>query len=263
MKDMKVTAKDIVNKLAEKHWQDVFVAECKDGSSGGGHLRMDAWVMKKSWANPLTIGYEVKVSRQDFLNDEKWRGYLPYCNEFYFVCPSGLIQPDEIGDGIGLMWLAKTGTRLLRKKKAVYRDDLNQLDVYKYIIMCRSVIKDNSFDSLESKQDNVTYWRSWLEDKDENKDLGRRVGRKIRELVISRIDQVDSKNRILKAENRKLAHVKAELKKMGFETVPQEWQLDRKVEELKRVLPDNFCRDLRNIKKCIEGVLEKAELVKK
>lgn len=28
---------------------------------------------------------EVKVNREDFLQDKKWQGYLPYCHEFYFL----------------------------------------------------------------------------------------------------------------------------------------------------------------------------------
>ena len=49
-------------------------------------------------------GYEIKVSRSDFVNDTKWQDYLPYCHQFYFVCPPDLIQPDELPKEIGLMY---------------------------------------------------------------------------------------------------------------------------------------------------------------
>jgi hypothetical protein len=61
---------EIITLLKQKHYDDIFIPECKDGPTQlGSHLRMDAWVMKKSWANSCFIGYEEKVSRSDFLQD--------------------------------------------------------------------------------------------------------------------------------------------------------------------------------------------------
>jgi len=62
-----MTAKDIIKILSHKHRDDVFVTECKNGPSNRGYLRLDAWVMARSWARPKVTGYEVKVSRSDFL----------------------------------------------------------------------------------------------------------------------------------------------------------------------------------------------------
>lgn len=63
----------IVALLAARHVNDVFIPECKDGpTQSGSHLRMDAWAMNKSWAHPCAIGYEVKVTRADFIGDNKW-----------------------------------------------------------------------------------------------------------------------------------------------------------------------------------------------
>jgi len=109
MERITMNAKDIIKLLAQKHARDLFVSECKNGSTWftEGGLRLDAWVMKRSWASPLTIGYEVKVSRQDFLSDSKWHGYLDYCNEFYFVCPPELIQPNELPPKRVLYWTSK------------------------------------------------------------------------------------------------------------------------------------------------------------
>lgn len=79
-------AKNILRLLEAKHSKDLLIPECKDGptQSVSEHLRMDAWVMNRSWAHPCYTAYEIKVTRSDFLNDRKWRGYLPYCNEFFF-----------------------------------------------------------------------------------------------------------------------------------------------------------------------------------
>jgi hypothetical protein len=54
-----ITAPQILELLRVKHEGDVFVPECKTGpSQGHDHSRFDAWVMRKSWANAETIGYE-------------------------------------------------------------------------------------------------------------------------------------------------------------------------------------------------------------
>src|SRR5262245_37558363 len=90
------TAADLRLMLSQRHLGDVFVPECKTGSTGEGLLKLDAWAMKKSWADPLTWGYEIKVSRSDFTGDQKWHNYLRYCSEFYFVAPLGLIDVDEL-----------------------------------------------------------------------------------------------------------------------------------------------------------------------
>ena len=37
---------------------------------------------------------EVKSSRADFLGDQKWRGYLGWCDRFFFAVPESF--PDEI-----------------------------------------------------------------------------------------------------------------------------------------------------------------------
>lgn len=73
---MTLTSAAVVELLRAKHSGDVFVEECKNGpthSAGrGGMVRMDAWAMPRSWAHPAVSGYEVKISRSDFLGDDKW-----------------------------------------------------------------------------------------------------------------------------------------------------------------------------------------------
>jgi len=70
---IKVTSGDILKLLASKHAGDVLVDECKNGQSWGRNLlKMDAWVLRRTWSPLTTIGYEIKVSRQDFEADQKW-----------------------------------------------------------------------------------------------------------------------------------------------------------------------------------------------
>lgn len=140
-----LTAKDIILLLAKRHKNDVFVSECKTGSSQYSKtVRFDAWVMKKSWLNPCTIGYEIKVSRSDFTSDTKWQKYLDYCNEFYFVCPDGLIRKEELPKGVGLLWVSRNAKTLYRKRFAETNNIQIPDSIFRYILMSRTTIKKGS-----------------------------------------------------------------------------------------------------------------------
>lgn len=138
-----IDSRTLVCLLKNKHSTDVFVTECKNGQSfGRGMLRLDAWAMKKSWSPLTTIGYEIKVDRNDFERDNKWTGYLPYVHEFYFVCPPGLIKIHDLPPGIGLMWSTMNGQKLITKMKSHRNtpDLTKQIQLLYYVIMARSVI---------------------------------------------------------------------------------------------------------------------------
>ena len=136
-----MTAREIIDRLAEKHRADVFITECKYAESAINGRRMDAWAMKKSWARLTTYGYEVKVTRSDFKRDTKWKQYLPYCHYFSFVCPKGLIEPHEIPYGIGLLYVNENG--VYTRTPARCRHETKDADVFmvlRYITMWRSEI---------------------------------------------------------------------------------------------------------------------------
>lgn len=131
--DMK--ASDIIEKLRVKHAKDVFLMECKTGPSYSGPCpRLDAWAMNKSWAHHCCTGYEVKVSRSDFMNDEKTNEYLPFCHELYFVCPWSLIDPSEVPEYAGLMWASPNSSMVVRKKKAPKRLEVDSM-IYVYVLI--------------------------------------------------------------------------------------------------------------------------------
>jgi len=137
-----MTADDILKLLEKKHWKDVFVPGCKNGSTWftQGLLVLDAWVMKRSWSHPISIGYEIKISREDFYADKKWVKYLDYCNEFYFVCPNKLIEPEELPTNAGLYYVSRNYKRLYQRKKSTYRNIQIPEELYRYILMCRAKI---------------------------------------------------------------------------------------------------------------------------
>ena len=137
--DAIITEAFILDILAARHARDIFVPHCKTGPSWGGGAGpiLDAWVMPRSWTKPI-IGYEIKVSRQDFRRDHKWMSYLQYCNLFYFVVPWGLIHPAEVPPEAGLIWTTKTGRGLRWQVKAPSRWYLNiPQSIFQYVLMWR------------------------------------------------------------------------------------------------------------------------------
>lgn len=108
--------------LAERHYQDFFQTEVKDGPTHGAHhLRLDGFAIAKSWVNPCFYGYEIKVSKSDFNQDAKWHGYLQYCHRFYFVTPKGLVDKKEVADPAGLIHYNEEKNTLRIVKHANHR----------------------------------------------------------------------------------------------------------------------------------------------
>ena len=61
------------------------------------------------------INIECKVSRQDFLKDSKKRHKHPFGNFKFYACPEGLIQPDEVPQEFGLLYVNKKTCRVIKK----------------------------------------------------------------------------------------------------------------------------------------------------
>jgi hypothetical protein len=133
-----MTAKDIIKALRKRHgingraW--AFFEELRAGTGyknvRKGHnpeQRFDAWAINLYPSkNHLTVAYEIKVSRSDFLHEirrpEKRKQAMEHSNEFYFVTPKGLVNPNEIPKGCGLIEVDDKGnTKVV--VKAEYRPD--------------------------------------------------------------------------------------------------------------------------------------------
>ena len=174
----KVTSTEIKLALAEYHPKDFFVSECKTDSTyfagPQGLLIFDGLAVTRSYTNPCITGYEIKVSRSDFQRDNKYHLYLQYCNEFYFVVPAGLLKKEEIPDDMGLIYYYPETGKLLKKKKALYRQIEEPVGVYKYIIFSRLDPERTPF--YESKAE---YAAAYLQDAADKEAIGRRLGSKM------------------------------------------------------------------------------------
>ena len=226
------TAKDIKKLLEIKHNEDVFVPECRVGF-GNTLGYIDAWAMRKSWAKPMTWGYEIKVSRRDFVQDDKWNMYLPYCNQFYFVTLAEVAKEEEIPEGVGWMVVASTGGRIFTKRKApVAQVEPEKMEkFYKAIIMSRAKIQgSNLFDQSRAKD--RYYVEEFIRQKEENRHYGRFIRGKLRTLYNEKILKVEQKNLELVRQNENLSAVKTLLEGLGID--PSEWHPEDKVAQLLR-----------------------------
>lgn len=207
-----MTSTDIHNLLAAKHSKDIYVPECKTGSTwSGGQLRiMDGWALRKSYTQPLAVCYEIKVNRQDFLRDTKWQEYLVYCNEFYFVCPPELILPGELPPEAGLLWTSKNCKRLMTKKKAVYRKLEIPESLYRYVLFSRVKIVSDS-----TQENKAEYWRRWMEHKRLTREFGWSVGKAIRETVNKQVHEKEDENQRLRIALERLQDLDKLLKELN------------------------------------------------
>jgi len=231
----RIAADDIRRLLLAKHSKDIAVPECKTGPTlYGNHCKLDFWACKKSWKNCIATGYEIKVYRSDFLQDTKWHKYLSYCHEFYFVSPPDIVMAAELPDGVGLIWTSKNGKRLYTKRKAARRDITVPADLLFYILMWRASIADES-----SEESGIQYWQRWLEQKQEKRELGCRVGNALRELYKKDVLEARQENRKLKAEIKNLQPLLALCKRLDID--PSSWSSEQRLEEkLIGAMPRDF-----------------------
>jgi hypothetical protein len=162
----------ITSLLKEKHSDDIFASQCKLGSMGSKII--DAVAIKKSWSPITIIGYEIKTSRSDFLNDHKYPEYMKCCHEFNFVAPYGLINISELPNEVGLLEVTKDGTRLRTKRKSAYRA----------IEINNKMLLHIMFWKLEQYKRPMTKGEALQRAKDavESKEYGHKLGQKLWEL---------------------------------------------------------------------------------
>lgn len=218
-----ITARTILDLLARRHSKDVFVPECKTDSLMG--LRLDAWVMKRAWLHHCITGYEIKVSRSDFINDEKWRYYLPYCNQFYFVCPKGIIVPEELEENVGLLIVASTGTRLFTKRKSAFRDIEIPNSIFSYILASRARITNE----YNTGRNNTEYWKRWLEEKEESRYIGAIASKRIGEML----SNFETENDGLQRRMKEYDSIKQTILDMGIDPNNiDEWSFKYQLKQL-------------------------------
>ena len=178
----KMTAADILELLRARHGGEFLVEECKTGSSWrGADRRLDAWALRNTWSPVTAEGYEIKVSRSDFLRDVrsgKWQAYLEACHRLWFVTPARLVDPKEVPTECGLLWA--TAAKLTTKKMARRRRAPGALaDTMIYCLMSRARPVRNMFEA--DGRPRVEVWRQTLIEGLGDRYIGHMVGKRLAE----------------------------------------------------------------------------------
>lgn len=88
---------------------------------------IDAWAMA-TWPSQKfrRVAYEIKVSRTDWVREvthpRKREAAMALSNQFYFICPAGVIHDDEIPEGCGLVVVTAASKTLWFSKQAPFRE---------------------------------------------------------------------------------------------------------------------------------------------
>ena len=85
----------------------------------------DVIAYRQNVKDNICMVFEIKVSRSDFKADakKKCRGYAEGMGvQRYFVVPEGLVSPDEVREGWGLLYLSN-GSLTSMKKSKIFPDD--------------------------------------------------------------------------------------------------------------------------------------------
>lgn len=151
-----MTSKDIEKCLAKRHLENLFFTQIKNGPTW--HSKnlaiMDAWGMQPSWTKPEFTGYEIKVSRSDFIQDTKFVNYLELCQYFYFVSPKEIIKESELPEQAGLMVCYPSG-HLKILKKAPFRNIYPPSEFFLYLFM-------NKITKNWERGTRIEYWKGIL-----------------------------------------------------------------------------------------------------
>ncbi len=213
---MSITAAHITNLLAKRHKKDLFIPQCKDGATQSrDHFKqIDALAFVPTWVRNEVHGYEIKVSRRDFVADQKMLGYLDMCSAFWIVCPRDVCDVSEIPIEAGLINITENGKGLRTIRKAPIRKVSIPEDVYRYIFYSRVNMNDYRYDPQIDRETRVEIWRELLDGMKLNKKLGHELSHKI--------------PRYFEARKKELAEKEADLNGITWEND----RLKRRVEQL-------------------------------
>lgn len=186
-----IEASGVLRLLAKRHTRDLFFSEVKDGPTClGSHLRIDALAIAKSWSPVRLMGYEIKVSRSDWLSDQKWTEYLKLTTHFSIAAPTGVVQLEELPPGVGYVEVSSAGKSLRTIRKPAYSDISLPADLLLYLLMSRMVPGDpHRYEWTRERR--MELWREKLaRDRD-----GRLIGRAVGERLRNRIEELEHGSR--------------------------------------------------------------------
>lgn len=172
----KITTKEITKSLIESISKDEWIVGAEVAVRGtNGRIDVCA-VRKRQFLRKQIRGYEVKISRSDFLSDvgsQKWRKYLAVCHQVYFAAPSGLLKKNEIPHGAGLITLGDKGWQVI-KSAPVHEPESLDADAVLSILFSTSRQDAEERDKLARLAA-----RNSLNFSDVSREIGGEIGRRL------------------------------------------------------------------------------------
>ena len=247
----KVTSAEIKIALAEKHGGDFFLTECKSGSTWmtpkGDMKILDALAIRKSWTRPCFTGYEIKVSRGDFLRDAKFYTYEELCNCLYIVCPKGMIERTELPESVGLMYYDPEKKTLTTRKKAIFRLIEYSPDLLLYIIFSR--LDSDRYPFFSSREE---HFRAYVEHRESSRCLGRHVSSRLIQENAELVGKLEAVERF-RQENDEYWDI---VKVLDAHHI-WSWSSKTRAQALDEALSRTCPEDISSIRKSLEVVVER------
>jgi len=263
---LNINASEIMALLNAKHSKDVIIPECKNGETWGARdlLKMDAWVLKRSYSPLTTIGYEIKCSRQDFEQDQKWTGYLDLCHEFYFVCPAGLIRTTDLPNRVGIIWASKDKLHTKRKAQKVEPDIEKLSRLLIYVVMARSkIVAPNRNEEPEQEpKSRLQSLRETVEKANERKELAYFIKGHVRQ-IYEQTREIDFN---LRPREENVKRFEKQLAELGivWDSNAYHWQDNMRVENEIKLLKNQISfRTLEGMKRLAHTLTDVVEEIEK
>lgn len=220
-----MTANHLTELLRARHVKDIFVPECKMGA--GGSRTLDGWALLPTWSPLTAIGYEIKVSRSDWLQDQKFEEYRSACHLFFVVALRGVVQIGELPPGVGLLEPIGQGTgcRLVMRAKATRGtpDDARLVRLMAHVLMWR---KDQRDYGAQTREQRAAFWKSWVAEREDFHVVGRSVRGRMRQIL----DEAIQAKQTAESRARRLEDVDAVLTELGIRPGWDRWSTRRSVE---------------------------------
>lgn len=275
-----ITSQTILNLLRAKHesQNDLFFSELNTGEARTGVTRMDGWAMPRSWSKPECTTYEIKVSRSDFKKDEKWQTYLPYCNYLYFVCPPGIISPEELPPEAGLYVISSNGKKLFKKKIASRRDVEIPSQIFRLALMKSKPSRDyysnrgtmdGSLDKLEERKKRAELLSEAVSERKSIMELGHRISNSLSSQYRERVVSVEAENQKLKNLVESFQELEKYLDSLGMnrKKLQDHWFAKNRAKELIYAdvinIPPGMEEQIASVKRSLSALEESIQNIKK
>jgi hypothetical protein len=249
-----IKAGEILSAIRMKYTKSQFIPEISI-QSGGKERRLDAWVLKPGYKPITAVGFEIKTSRADWLNDQKWPEYLATCQEFYFVTPSGVMRKEEVPEMAGLMhatvwrvdeWTNKYGDKgtrnvvRLRVIKKAPRRDITLPERFMVGIIRNRMDRPYTYHSNKSGFDSEAF----LAAKKDQALRAKAVNSRIHALVGMSVTEIEAFKRNTTADLEKCRDIKKWLDRKGIALHElQAWNMDSEMERITKPEEAQTLRD--------------------